>query len=175
MNTSAVLKPDVVSIPSKEFCDALERHGFNFLTGVPCSIFNPLYREIKNRPALPYLPAVREDSAVGIAVGAYLAGRKPVVIMQNSGLGYSLNAFTSLVMIYEIPFLVLISWRGYQGKDAPEHILMGAKMLGILDEVGLPYIVLGDQDCRVEMARASETLERVHKPVFVVVRNGVLA
>ncbi len=163
------------SIKGPDFCDALEKRGFNFFVGVPCSIFNPFYGALEQRPHWGYIPAVREDAAVGIAVGAYLAGKKPVVIMQNSGLGYSLNAFTSLVLIYEFPLLVLASWRGYEGKDAPEHIIMGAKMHDILRDVGIPTITLGESNIPQELDQAVKLLEETQKPVFVLVRNGVLS
>ncbi len=161
------------TIEGSEFCEVLEQHGFNFFVGVPCSVFNPLYRAIERRH-WRYVPAVREDSAVGMAVGAYLGGQRPVVIMQNSGLGYSLNAFTSLVLIYEIPLLVLVSWRGYQGKDAPEHLVMGSAMLDILRDVGIPYVELGKADIRQEVGDAVRTMDETRKPVFLVVRNGVM-
>ena len=50
-----------------------------------------------------YLGETREDAALGVAAGAYLGGRRPVVIMQNSGLGVSLNALGSLHILYEMP------------------------------------------------------------------------
>jgi phosphonopyruvate decarboxylase len=53
--------------------------------------------------------------------GAYLGGKRPLVVMQNSGLGVSLNALGSLHILYELPVLLLVTWRGYQGKDAPEQ------------------------------------------------------
>ena len=165
---------DCRAITSSDFCDALEKLGFNFFTGVPCSLFRPLYQELGNRSHWKYIPAVREDSAVGIAVGAYMAGRKPVVVMQNSGLGYSLNAFTSLVLIYKIPLLVLIGWRGYKGLDAPEHIVMGAAMLDILADVDIPYTVLGEGNIRQELIKAAEWMIETEKPVFLAVRRGVL-
>lgn len=162
------------TIASSDFCDALEGLGFDFFTGVPCSIFKPLYRELQDRPYWKYIPAVREDSAVGIAVGAYMAGRKPVVIKQNSGLGHSLNAFTSLVLIYEIPLLVLMSWRGYQGRDAPEHLVIGATMLDILADVDIPHIVLGEGNIHQELTMAARMLDETEKPVAIIVRRGVL-
>jgi sulfopyruvate decarboxylase subunit alpha len=167
-------KMNLVTIAASDFCDALEKSGFGFFTGVPCSIFKPLYHELGVRPHLTYVPAVREDSAVGIAVGAYMAGLKPVIIMQNSGLGYCLNAFTSLVLIYEIPLLVLMSWRGYQGKDAPEHIVIGATMLDILSDVDIPHIVLGKGNIHEELNRGTEAIEGTNKPVFLIVRKGLL-
>src|SRR5207245_122100 len=81
-----------------------------------------LFTALEALPASGYVPAVREDSAVGIAAGAYLAGKKPVVLMQNSGLGVCLNAILSLNAIYAIPALLVVSWRGEGGKDAPERI-----------------------------------------------------
>ena len=76
--------------------------------------------------------------AVGLAAGAWLGGRRPVVVMQNSGLGTSLNALASLSLMYGLPALLLVTWRGYQGKDAPEHILMGEISPGILELLGIP-------------------------------------
>ena len=67
----------------------------------------------------------REDAALGVAAGAYLGGRLPMVLMQNSGLGVSVNALGSLHILYEMPVLLLVTWRGYEGKDAPEHLVMG--------------------------------------------------
>ena len=51
---------------------------------------------------------MREDSALGLAAGAYLGGRQPVVFMQNSGLGVSMNALVSLHQIYDIPALLAV-------------------------------------------------------------------
>jgi len=163
-----------VTVESPHFCDTLEALGFDFCVGVPCSNFKPLYGELQSRSRWTYIPAVREDSAVGIAVGAYMAGRKPVVLMQNSGFGYSLNAFTSLALIYEIPLLVLMGWRGYQGQDAPEHIVMGESLLDILTDVGIPYVVLGEGNIEQELTQGVEKLEQTKKPVSILVRSGVL-
>jgi hypothetical protein len=86
--------------------------------------------------------------AVGLAAGAWLGGRRPVVVMQNSGLGTSLNALASLSLMYGLPALLLVTWRGYQGKDAPEHILMGEISPGLLDLLGIPYRVLSPDRSR---------------------------
>jgi len=80
---------------SQQFLDRLEQHGYNFFTGVPCSLFSGILRILDAEPRFGYVSAVREDSALGIAAGAYLGGRQPVVLMQNSGLGVSVNAIAS--------------------------------------------------------------------------------
>src|SRR5213079_1309196 len=73
------------------------------------------------------------------AAGAYLAGRTPVVIMQNSGLGGSLNALGSLHFLYRIPALLLVTWRGYQAEDAPAHLVMGEVLPRLLEVFGVPF------------------------------------
>ena len=84
-------------ISGKEFIEAAESEGYDFFTGVPCSLVGDAIAALETHPRLPYVPAVREDVAVGMAAGAWLAGRAPFVIMQNSGLGTSLNSgFTSI-------------------------------------------------------------------------------
>ena len=111
-----------------ELADLLDTRGFDFFTGVPCSLAEGLIAALERRPRggrEPYIPAVREDIALGLAAGAWLGGRVPAVLMQNSGLGTSANALVSLSLLYRLPVLLLVTWRGYEGKDAPEHIVMG--------------------------------------------------
>ncbi len=121
---------------AKRFAGALKSHGFDFYTGVPCSLLGALLEHIASDKAMPYYPAVREDAAFGLAAGAYMAGKKPAVLIQNSGLGYSLNVLTSLNLIYKIPVLAIVTWRGH-GPDAPEHIVMGASCLKLMEDVGI--------------------------------------
>ena len=94
------------------------------------------------------MPAVREDVAVGLAAGAWLAGRRPMVLMQNSGLGTSMNALVSLSLMYRLPALLLVTWRGHGGKDAPEHLLMGEISPGLLEMMRIPHRVLSAADHR---------------------------
>ena len=77
--------------------------GFNFFSGVPCGMIKPLLNELEKTVSnknFCYLP--REDICLGVACGAYLAGMKPVVLMQNSGLGHSINALASLIIPLKI-------------------------------------------------------------------------
>ena len=93
--------------------------------------------------------------------------------MQNSGLGVSLNALGSLHILYEMPCLVLVTWRGYEGKDAPEHIVMGAVLPGLLDLFGIPFRAPDRAALEADVDWAAETLRATRKPVALVVRPGV--
>src|SRR5260364_366901 len=69
---------------------ALVEKGFGPFFGTPCGILAPLYSILETEFGLHTIP--REDNAIGIAAGTAMAGRRPVVLMQNSGLGQSVNA-----------------------------------------------------------------------------------
>jgi sulfopyruvate decarboxylase subunit alpha len=122
--------------------ERLARLGYDFFTGVPCSLVAALYDVLVDR-GRPYYPATREDLALGIAAGAALAGCRPVVMMQNSGLGLSVNALLSLQAMYELPALLLVTWRGH-GPDAPEHIEMGRRTRRLLAALSIPDRLLSE-------------------------------
>lgn len=155
------------------FCSMLKNHGFNFCTGVPCSILKDIILYLSSHSEIPYIPATREDEALGIATGAYLAGRKPVVLMQNSGLGSAINPLTSLDILYKIPILLLISWRGY-GKDAPEHIIMGRVMERLLEDIGVPVQVISRDDPKAAILASIKHMEEKQIPAAVVLRKGII-
>ena len=157
-----------------ELAALLDRHGFDFFTGVPCSLVEDLIAALETHPRFPWLAAVREDVAVGLAAGAWLGGRRPVVVMQNSGLGTSLNALASLSLMYGLPALLLVTWRGYQGKDAPEHILMGEISPGLLDLLGIPHRVLSRDSIEEHLAWATRELDAREIPVALLVPPGVV-
>ena len=152
----------------------LERHRFDFFTGVPCSLVEDVIAVLEQASSAPYIAAVREDVAVGMAAGAWFAGRRPCVLMQNSGLGTSLNALASLSLMYGLPALLVITWRGHGGKDAPEHILTGAITPNLLDLLGIPYRVLSAETAAADIAWAAEEMDARMQPVAIVVPPKVV-
>lgn len=153
------------------FVDRLLAAGFDFFAGVPCSLVGPVIAELQRRGL--YLGETREDAALGVAAGAYLGGRWPVVVMQNSGLGVSLNALGSLHVLYQLPVLLLVTWRGFQGKDAPEHLVMGAVLPGLLDLFDIPHRAPDAGALLADVDWAAETCATSRKPVALVVKPGL--
>lgn len=159
--------------PAKDFVGLLQEAGFDFFTGVPDSTLAGVIAVLIERQV--YTPAVREDEAVGMAAGAYMGGRVPAVLMQNSGLGTSLNALISLNLIYLQPCLLLISWRGHDGKDAPEHLVMGQVMAQQLDLVRIPHRTLTAETVREDLGWAAQAFMARRIPVALLVTKGVLS
>ena len=161
------------SLTSQTFVDRLIRENFKFFTGVPCSLLSGVISHLEEVEDAKYIPSVREDSAVGLCAGAYLSGALPVLLMQNSGLGYCLNAFTSLNLIYRIPVLVIMSWRGQGGKDAPEHIIMGDISQKLLETAGMDYSVLKPENFDQVLATAMQKINEEKLPYTLIVEKGL--
>ena len=153
--TSLVIDSDV-------FVQAMQDLGVNFFTGVPDSILGGIIAELMIRRV--YIPAVREDEAVGMAAGAYMAGRVPAVLMQNSGLGTCLNTLMSLNLIYRQPCLLIVSWRGQGESDAPEHLVT----------VRIPHRTLTEKTAVEDLRWGIDTLRKRQIPVALVLTKGVV-
>ena len=153
---------------------ALER-GFSFYTGVPCSFLTPLINRVISDPALNYVGAASEGEAVAVAAGAWLAGRRTVVMCQNSGLGNTVNPLTSLNHPFRIPTLLIVTWRGQPGlKDEPQHELMGRVMGSLLDTIAIGHAGFPKEADAVAAAldRAERAMETDGLPFALVMERG---
>jgi sulfopyruvate decarboxylase subunit alpha len=157
-----------------EFWNILKSHEVTFFAGVPCSLLEGVIKAGLADPAVTYIPAVREDVALGIASAAHLTGHRGGILMQNSGLGNVVNPLTSFNLIYRIPVLMVVSWRGYGGKDAPEHLIMGEKTPNLLHTLGIPHAVLEVDTLKENLQWAISTMEQQLIPVAVILRQGTV-
>lgn len=129
-----------MTITADAFLNAATATGFDFYTGVPCSYLTPLINGVLSDRARGYVGATSEGEAVAIAAGAWLAGRLPVAICQNSGLGNMVNPLTSLNAPFRIPVLLVTTWRGRPGEpDEPQHDIMGRITHDLLALMGLSH------------------------------------
>lgn len=111
--------------------DVLLDNGYNFFTGVPDSGLKRFIADVSRLPNGAHIPATWEAEAVGLAAGAFLAGRKPCVYLQNAGLGHVVNPLTSLCVPYGIEVLLVVGHR----HTLPQHRVMGEideRLLGLI-------------------------------------------
>lgn len=158
-------------ISARDFWDYLKLMGYTFFSGVPCSILKEILEVGVNDPQINYIPAVRENAALGLASGAYLTGKRSGILIQNSGLGNIINALSSFNLIYKIPVFLFITWRGFKGKDAPQHLIMGKKTLTLLKDLKVPYKILSNAYER-DINWAVQTMESKSIPVAIIIKRG---
>lgn len=128
---------------AEALADELLAVGFGPFLSTPCGILAGLHDAISARTEL--MTVAREGNAVGIAAGADLAGRFPVVMMQNSGLARSVDAIASLVTPYRLAMLLVVGLRGVDSDPTQENLVMGRMTVPLLDGLGVESRVL-DRD-----------------------------
>ena len=166
-------------ISPKRFFDELKGHQIDFYTGVPDSLLKNLCAYITdNLPKDRHIIAANEGGAVGLAAGYHLAtGRIPVVYMQNSGIGNTVNPLMSLTdkLVYNIPVLLVIGWRGEPGmKDEPQHRKQGLVTLPLLETMGIRYEILADDEFLLpdQVGRAVAHMQETKEAFALVVKKG---
>ncbi len=158
---------------------ALTDRRFRLATGVPCSLLRGLFSQLEDpasaarQAGLRYLPAPREDSALGVASGAAVAGERAVVLLQNSGLGYCLNVLTSFNLIYQVPVLLIVSWRGHDDTDAVEHDVIGRQLVSLLELFELPQLVLDPAEPAASVHAAIDRMDQAQRCAALLVTEPV--
>ena len=161
---------------SQAFWGVLKARGLNFFSGVPDSTFGEAYNYMVNDPEISYVPAVREDVALGVASAAFFSGGLGGVIMQNSGIGNIINTLTSFSLMYKIPALLVVGWRGFGGppNDAPEHWIMGVKTPEIFSLLDVPYEIMEANSLESDLDRLLATIRQKSIPGALLVRSGLI-
>lgn len=157
------------------FGEELQKLGFTFYSGVPCSFLKNLINYAINE--CEYVAAANEGDAVAIASGAFLGGRKPVVLMQNSGLTNAVSPLVSLNYPFRIPLLGFVSLRGETGMpDEPQHELMGQITTRLLELMHIKWLYLSTdlEEAKHQLLYANQCINDNH-PFFFVVRKGTFA
>lgn len=162
------------------FYDLLKENGTDFFTGVPDSLLKNFCAYLTDTvDADHHIIAANEGCAVGLASGHYFATNTiPLVYMQNSGLGNTVNPLLSLADqdVYSVPLLLMIGWRGEPGgaHDEPQHIKQGKVTCALLDAMEIPYAVLesDEEKAAVQIANAYKTIKERSAPFALVIRKG---
>ncbi len=125
---------------SKKIISILKNNGVNFFLSVPCKLLSNMISLLENDPEIYYSSVSREEEGVGICAGAYLGNKLPCILLQNTGLGNSVNAIVSLLKYYKIPVIFLISYRGTSGEKIKAQYPMGRITKKLLNIMNLPTL-----------------------------------
>lgn len=138
--------------------EAIRDAGITYVTGVPDPLFKPLIAALEATELdRLYVRATREDHAIALAAGAYLAGDQPLVFMGSSGIGTAVDALTSLAVVCGIPVVLLIGWAGRQGSGVPHDDVIGRPLRGLLDVLAVPAFEVALDHTDVESLRETLT------------------
>lgn len=167
-------------IEIKAFYDELLKNDIDFFTGVPDSLLKSFCAYIKDNVSSDNnIVAANEGNAIGLAAGYHLGTRKiGVVYMQNSGIGNAVNPIASLAdkLVYSIPMLLVIGWRGEPNKkDEPQHKKQGLITIETLELLGIKYQVLDEttknDEIKAIIKNACNHMKENNEPYALVIKK----
>ncbi|MGH8592339.1 MAG: thiamine pyrophosphate-binding protein, partial [Gammaproteobacteria bacterium] len=165
-------------IEAREFLEPARKLGFEWYTGVPCSLLTPLINYVIADPSLKYVSSANEGDALATAAGIITGGKRAVVMMQNSGLGNAVSPLTSLTYTFKIPVLLICTQRGAPGiKDEPQHELIGRITGKLFDLMEVPWERFPTEAAEIPkvLERALESMRTKHMPYALVMGQKAIS
>ena len=92
--------------------NGLTTAGVDFVSLLPDSDFSELQRSVGKDSRFQYMPVSTESIGVGVCAGAWLAGKRPALLIPTAGLLVASWPLTSINMAWSLPLLLLIPYRG---------------------------------------------------------------
>jgi sulfopyruvate decarboxylase len=155
-----------------QIIDELKAQGIDFVSAIPCDRAKDLFFRLPE--AFRYIGLTREEDGVGISAGAYLAGARPLIALQSSGLGNMLNAILSLTTTFGLPLPILASWRGGTNETIPAQIPFNRPLPRILAAAGIPCTILSNRNSTKEIGEAIALAYRKQTSHVILIRPGCL-
>jgi sulfopyruvate decarboxylase subunit alpha len=147
--------------------------GIDLILSLPCIMLKGLLELIDEKNEIHHIPVTREEEGVGIAAGAYLGGRTPAILIQNSGLGNSVNAIKSLLQLYKIPVIFIMSHRGAEGEKILAQIPMGKLTPDLLDLLEIKKYIINSLDNINEISIAVDKSKRTNESVGILLKRNL--
>ena len=151
--------------------NSIKNAGLDLILSLPCIMLKDLLTVIEETKEIQHIPITREEEGVGIAAGAYLGGKTPAILIQNSGLGNSINAIKSLLHLYKIPVVFIMSHRGAEGEKILAQIPMGQLTPDLLDLLDIQKFIVNSKEDIKKITWAINTSMKSKSSVGIVLQK----
>ena len=144
--------------------DELTKNGVSHVICLPDSETNYLYEQMQAEESLRLVPVCREGETLAIAAGLWLGGKRPVVLIQNTGLFEAGDSIRGLGVDVNLPVVLIIGYRGWtrHGKT-PDSA--GRITEPTLNAWGISYFLVETDDDVGRLSLSFEEAERTRRPV----------
>lgn len=123
---------------NEQIVNDLVANDVSFVTTVPCKQLAGVIAELDAREDIFHIPSNKEDEGMGLCAGAFMGGKRPCIIMQNTALGVTVNTLATLTQYYRMPLPMLISYRGELGEPVACQVEMAVHTKAILNQLNIP-------------------------------------
>src|SRR5690242_13920740 len=160
---------------SRLIYEALKSCDVKLLSALPETWLVHLMRMSEEDPDMTLVRIAKEEEAIGISAGAHLAGVNSALLMQNHGFFAAINPIVSLALLYKIPLLMLISYRGHWGEKDPWQTQGGLATEPLLRALNIPTWHLNTPTAMTRRIKDAQTSARDSlNPVAILMHREVM-
>ncbi|MGI9463114.1 MAG: sulfopyruvate decarboxylase subunit alpha [Aestuariivirgaceae bacterium] len=152
--------------------DDLVRNEISFVTTVPCKQLAGVIDAVEKSNQIMHVPSNKEDEGMGLCAGAYMGGKRPCIIMQNTAIGVVINTLATLIQYYQIPLPMLISYRGEVGEKVPCQVEMAVHTKALLNQLAIPTYHFHHADDVNELDGILKHTQMCKKPTAILTDAG---
>lgn len=153
----------------------LKKLNITLVPYLPDDSLRPLIDAIEADSDFDTVALTREEEGIGVVAGAFLGGRRSLLIMQASGIGNCYNAITSLTIPQRLPALMLISQRGELGETNYSQTAGGRGLRGAFDAFGIQHATPASaNDLPATLAGAADYAFGARLPIGIVLTKAAL-
>ncbi|MDA0264269.1 MAG: hypothetical protein O3A93_07605 [Chloroflexi bacterium] len=146
----------------------LKKNKISHVVWLPDSETNFMYQLLTNEPDLDLVPVCREGETMAIAAGLWVGGKRPIVLIQNTGIFEAGDSIRGLGLDVNQPLVMLVGYRGWSRHGLTTD--SAARFIEhILHAWGISYYLIETDDDAGRISLAIEEAERTAKPVAVLV------
>ncbi len=158
---------EVILHPSS-VVEELKKNNISHVVWLPDSETNFMFQLLTNEPTLDLVPVCREGETMAIAAGLWVGGKRPIVLIQNTGIFEAGDSIRGLDLDVNQPLVMLVGYRGWSRhgltKDSAARFIEH-----ILHAWGITYYLIETDEDADRISLAIEEANRTSKPVAVLV------
>jgi len=149
-----------MALDTNKFLDALIVEEYTHLCVVPCSFAKNVINAAINNDKIEYVPSASEAVACSMAAGLKMVGKKPIVIVQSSGVTNMGSCMTSLLNPYGVTFPIISSWRTYKEGDSEiQHQHLATELPDLIASYGYEHTIVDQDDISVAIDQINKCNE----------------
>ena len=137
------------------------------VTTVPCKQLAGVIDAVEASPDIFHIPSNKEDEGMGLCAGAFMGGKRPCIIMQNTALGVTVNTLATLTQYYRMPLPMLISYRGELREPVACQVEMAVHTKALLAQMNIPTYHFHTQKDAEELDMILKYAFMCNKPVAI--------
>ena len=146
----------------------MKKNGVSHVVWLPDSETNWLYMLMQEEPSLDLIAVSREGQAFSTAAGLSVGGKKPIILIQNTGMMESGDSLRGWGMGMNIPVVMMVGYRGYT-RHGVNQDTAATYTERFLNAFGIQYYLVENDSDAGRISVAFEEAERTKRPVAILV------